>query len=55
MKLFYAVIVIVLTLLGANSWASRFDINVDKATAKSNDRSGNDNGGSKSCGSKKQS
>lgn len=51
-KSLYAILVIVLSLLGANSWANMFDHNVQKSAIETTDNTGNENFGGRQCASK---
>lgn len=51
-KSLYAIIVIVLSAIGANALASMLDVSVHRVTVETNDKTGNDNMNGKSCGSK---
>ncbi len=39
-----AILVVILSALGANALAAKLDINVEKVTIETSDKSGNDNG-----------
>lgn len=49
-KSLYAIIVIILSSIGAHALASEFDINVKRASIETTDKTGNDNYGGKGCG-----
>lgn len=43
-KSLYAIIVVILSALGASALAAKIDMNVEKVTIETSDKSGNDNG-----------
>lgn len=49
-KSLYAVLVIVLSTLGANALAAKFDFNVERVSIETNDKTGNTNGTSDTGG-----
>ncbi len=51
-KSLYAILVILLSIIGANAFAAKLDKNVQRVVVESNDNTGNDNHGSKACGTK---
>ena len=50
-KSLYAILVILLTFVGAHALASEFDVNVNKSVSSTSDSTSNDNEGGRSCGS----
>lgn len=51
-KSLYAILVILLSLAGANVLAAKLDQNVQKVVIESSDNTGNDNFGGRACGTK---
>lgn len=51
-KSLYAILVIVLSTVGATSWADKLDHNVKKVTVETSDNTGNENFGGRQCASK---
>lgn len=51
-KSLYAILVVLLSSVGANSWADKIDHNVKRVTVETSDNTGNDNFGGKQCASK---
>lgn len=45
-----AIIVILFSSIGANAWAAKFDLNVNKVLTETNDNAGSDNGRGKGGG-----
>lgn len=46
-KSLYAIIVVILSALGASALAAKIDMNVEKVTIETSDKSGNDNASEK--------
>lgn len=47
-----ALLVVLLSAVGANALASKLDMAVHKVSIETNDKTGNDNAGGRACGSK---
>jgi hypothetical protein len=48
-----AILVILLSLIGAKAMAAKIDVNVNRATKETTDATGDKNGGNRSCGTLK--
>lgn len=48
-KSLYALIVVILSTIGAHALAEKVDMNVQKHVARTMDKTGNDNAGGKGC------
>lgn len=50
----YAILIILLSCIGANAWADKLDISVKKVSIETSDKTGNENFGGKQCASTRE-